>query len=135
MIRSILVAVDGSEVSQRALDIAADLARGVGAKLTVVSAVSAPGGDALFEDPALVAQEASEAEAAEVQLATARERFADLAVETKAVGFPAAKSILALADQIGADLIVVGPHRRSFFHGSVGSTILDHARVSVLVAR
>ncbi len=134
MFRSILVAVDDSAVALKALQIAGELARAGDAKLTLVHAVSGQG-DVLFEDPAIAARGEAEVQEAEAMIARLAGSVADLKPDTRLVEMPAARNILALAKEMGADLIVLGPHRRSFFHGSVGSSILDHATVSVLIAR
>lgn len=55
------------------------------------------------------------------------------------VGIGSAKDeILSYADEIGANLIVVGSHRPStstYLLGSTASTIVRHAKISVLVIR
>ncbi|HEY0721215.1 MAG TPA: universal stress protein [Gammaproteobacteria bacterium] len=49
-----------------------------------------------------------------------------------------AKAIGAFATEVGADLIIIGHHRRAtlarWWHGSVGHALLDHVPCSVFVS-
>jgi nucleotide-binding universal stress UspA family protein len=68
----------------------------------------------------------------------ARERFGTSAQEHVASG-PPAREIVSLAARLGADLVVVGPHRKTatqrLILGSVSEEVVRHARCAVLVAR
>jgi nucleotide-binding universal stress UspA family protein len=116
--RQILVGFDGSETSQRALDAAADLV-GYGSSLAVVHVrrAGSPEGDAVDR---------------------ARERLIQRHVPARyleACGHPA-KEIVAAAEAVGADLVVVG--RRNAFKrvlGSVSAAVVRRAHCDVLVVR
>lgn len=114
----ILVAYDGSEASQRALDAAADLV-GYGSSLSVVHVQPAGGPDGRLVE-------------------RARERLLQRQVTARYLepfGDPA-RQIVEAAISVGADLIVVG--RRNALErlsGSVSAGVLERAPCNVLVVR
>ena len=137
--RRILVAIDGSEPAQNALDAALDLAQDLGGEIEAL-AVEGPlpryaatvgeVDEALHERDAFFAGVLSHAKA----LAVAR----GLAlVTTSHPGHPA-EEIVRYAEASGADLIVIG-HRGHFLHGfplgSTASRVTRHAHCPVLVVR
>jgi nucleotide-binding universal stress UspA family protein len=119
--RRILVGVDDSEPSQRALDRAADLA-GYGSTLTVVSV--ARDGDGYAAGP----------------LEKAREQLLRRHVSAtylQPVGDPAAELVDA-ARELEADLVVLGRRSRSLRRrvlGSVSDAVVRRAPCDVLVVR
>ncbi|WP_332449175.1 universal stress protein [Methanoculleus sp.] len=147
MFTSILVAVDGSAVSHRALDEALTIARAVGASVDAVHVIQTGTYPALtlneLEPPDMARQallESLEREADEI-LADAERRAAGAGLPItvhKHWGHPGAE-ITALAQELGTDLTVVGSHGRGrldrFFLGSVSSYVVDHATSSVMVVR
>jgi len=147
MFKSILVAVDGSEIGHRALEEALDIARAMEASMHVVHVVQTGTYPTLFLnelEPPDIAQQALldslDREANEF-LADAEREAAAAGVRItvhKRWGHPGAE-ITALAQELGADLTVVGSHGRGridrFFLGSVSSYIVDHAASTVLVVR
>ncbi len=116
--RRILVGFDGSETSQRALDAAADLV-GYGSSLAVlhVRRAGSPAG---------------------TTVGRARERLVERQIPARyleACGHPATE-IVAAAQAVGADLVVVG--RRSALLrvlGSVSAAVVRRAPCDVLVVR
>jgi nucleotide-binding universal stress UspA family protein len=140
--RTILVATDFQEPASRALELAATIAEGCGARLILVHAYDVPA--LLYADP-IVARGAGElAEelemAAEQKLDALAERLRPRvgAVDTVAVQGPPADCVLDEARKSEADLIVVGTHGRSGLPRAVlGSTAERLIRTSpfpVLVA-
>ena len=124
-IRKILVPLDGSKTSQGILPIVADLARGTGAKvhlLTVLPEV----GPTDFASRAL----------RRVGDALARRR---IPVDTDVKPGEAAREILASARTEGADLVALGTHGRTggdrFFLGSVAESVLEGAATPILLRR
>jgi nucleotide-binding universal stress UspA family protein len=119
--RKIVVCVDDSEPSQRALERAADLT-GYGSTLTVVSV--ARDGDRYAAGP----------------LEKARERLLRRHVSAtylQPVGDPAAELVDA-ARELEADLVVLGRRSRSLRRlvlGSVSDAVLQQAPCDVLVVR
>lgn len=62
----------------------------------------------------------------------------DLDITVKVLKGPPEKEIVELAENWGADLIVVGSHGRGFFGrmlGSVSDAVVNHAPCSVLIVR
>ena len=137
MFRSILVAVDSSEGANRAVDVAADLARTCGAKVILVHAVAGPGA-MVFEDPSIAAHGEDLVEESEKLIQRLSDRIADVKPEAKLIDMPAASSIVRTAQEVGADLIVLGVRKRGFLEqllGRVTNGVLHHAPCSVLIAR
>jgi nucleotide-binding universal stress UspA family protein len=147
MFRSILVAVDGSEIGHRALEEALDIARAMQAPVHAVHVVQTGTYPTLIlselEPPDLTQQvllDSLDREANEI-LADAERKAAAAGVRMtvyKRWGHPGAE-ITALAQELGADLTVVGSHGRGridrFFLGSVSSYVVDHATSTVMVVR
>jgi nucleotide-binding universal stress UspA family protein len=120
---TVLAATDLRPESDVALETAHRLARAAGARLHVVHA----------DDPTASAERAlSSRQPASARLADSlrrsgiRERDAKVHV----VAGPAAPSIRALAELIGADVVVVGPHRREE-HANASSRLGGTARAIV----
>jgi nucleotide-binding universal stress UspA family protein len=144
----ILLAVDGSRSSDRALDLVAALPALEGSRVRIVSVVPTiadPVGIAwapVFErEPAPVDERALRThrealDAAEREIRSAR---SDLTIETILLRGRPASRIVDEACSMPADLVVVG-HRghgtwESILLGSVSAEVVDHAPCPVLVAR
>ncbi len=135
MLKTILVPVDGSPLSERALPFAQGIARRTGARLLVMRAVlmakpSVP--EAEHFNEAAVGE--AEAELAEI---TARATEAGAAVESFVWDDEAGWAIVGACDAERADLIVMCTHGRSglgrVMYGSVADHVLRTARVPVLL--
>jgi nucleotide-binding universal stress UspA family protein len=147
MFRTLLAAVDGSDISHQAFYEALDIARTMKASLHAVHVVSSGLYPPLTLDgigPPDVARQAVvemlEHEADDI-LADAKARAAAAEVSVtihKRWGDPGTE-IIALAREIGADLTVIGSQGRSridrLFLGSVTSFVIDHSATAVLVVR
>lgn len=141
---NILVAYDGSEMAERALEAGARLAAlSEGARLEVLHVFYLPAlvvGEAFVTVPAELGKE--EYDYAESLEAQARTRLAALGVTNGEVttrqGSPA-KTILDYAAERGSDLIVMGSRGlgsiSEFVLGSVSHNVVQHARVPVLVVK
>jgi universal stress protein A len=138
--KKILVAVDDSEFSAHAADVAIELAKPLKAKIGFVHVFDpSVGPGTMWSVPADKLMELSEREAKRV-LAKFRER-----AETRSVvpeflesGVPAVK-IVDTAKKWPADMIVMGSHGRGkiggLLLGSVSQGVLRHAPCPVLVVR
>lgn len=132
----ILHATDGSPEANAALDLAIDLARDAGAKLAVVSVhTPTPGGKGLAPPISTVEQHHGAEHLAEAAAAVAHAA----GIEAKpyaAVGEPA-REIVRLADDIGAELIVMGSRGFGGIHGalvgSVSRGVMTRSKVPVTV--
>ena len=140
--KGIVVGTDGSETAAQALREAADLAKSTGAKLHIVSAYELHSSTRLSDDaPA----EASWMVGPDVSVDSVLEQAAG-AMRAKGVeaesharrGDPA-DALLEVAEEEGADLIVVGNKgmtgAKRFLLGSVPNKISHHAPCSVLIVR
>ena len=143
MFKSILIATDGSIVSDEALSQAIDLAQSMGAKLTVVTITPPMPVVAPFEVTIGLSKEKHEEGAkvtAEKILKAAVEVAAAKSVTAETVHVAnkeAADGVLEAAAQTGADLVVVGSHSRRGLKrvvlGSQASKIASRAKIPVMV--
>ena len=145
----ILIATDGSEFSQQAIEKACDMLAGGGNLIEIISVFeeAAYAGTEPYGVPVEYIREierirreqaikfASEAED------TVRRRFPNSTVQitTKVIKGSPARAIVEEARDWGADLIVTGSHGYGFwgrsFLGSVSDKVVHQAECSVLVVR
>jgi nucleotide-binding universal stress UspA family protein len=145
MFKHILLATDGSAASEHAAQLAVDLARVHGAKLTALYVVDPYPYLGIGEANPLGFQ--AYMSAALQHAAEAHNKVAALCEKAPAVAFQprlaedvaAAAGIVQSAKQVGADLIVVGSHGRTgvarLMLGSVASKVVAESAIPVLVAR
>jgi nucleotide-binding universal stress UspA family protein len=147
MFTNIVVGTDGSESASTAVALAVELARQHGAVLHVVNAykvASAVAGALEMSAVGVVGavdldiHPAALEEASQATLERATSHITGVDVKTHAVVGSPADVMIALAAQIGADLIVVGSKgmrgaRRMI--GSVPNTVAHNAPCHVLVAK
>ncbi|CAB3961547.1 MULTISPECIES: universal stress protein [Burkholderia] len=144
MYSNILVALDGSDTSSRALDAALAIAAETGARLTPVYVVDflVPAYDMYGYDPSILVDAFREEGLRVTEDAARRLKARDVAgtpqisnVEPAGEDIP--HRIVALADEIEADLIVMGTHGRRgvqrLFLGSVAERVLRLATCPVLM--
>jgi len=136
-VRRMLVAVDGSDSSSKAVRMAAVMARELSAELTIVHVIE------LEEFPTLMAEaeDGSMEEVGEMILWDAVSIAKAEKVEAKMKllrGHPAGQ-IMRFSEEYGPQLIVLGSHGRSaakkLFMGSVSDAISKKARCSVVIVR
>lgn len=130
MYRTIVVALDGSPLAERAVPGAAAIAGAAGARLVIVRAVG----------PRPHRTDAERGAEAERYLHTVRADLVELApdrIEAVLYGGDATEAILAEVRLRQADLVVMSTHARSglgrWLHGSVADEVLRHAGVPVLL--
>ena len=141
-IRKILAAVDFSEHSDHALDAAIALAKTFGAELDVIHAFDLPIPLMTPYEVAVPDSYLNEARSAAAQkLAAAAERVAGEGIQGKSHlrEVPAAPAIAEAAEEIGADLIVMGTRGHTGLKhivlGSVAERTLRIAPCSVLTVK
>jgi nucleotide-binding universal stress UspA family protein len=127
---------DGSTEARAALDLAIDLAKDAGASLAVVSVHTiAPGAKGLR--PAISEVEHLHGAEHLAEEAAAKAREAGIETRAYAVTGEPAKAIAELADELGADLIVVGSRGFGPLHGalvgSVSRGLMARTKVPVTV--
>lgn len=144
--KKILVPVDGSEGSWRALSLATEIGSKFGSDLVVVNVIQPYNNAALLAVPldhATVNKGNSELEKiGDKVLEMAQERLKDYSagkVElTLEVGHPSER-IIALSKKAGVDFIVIGSRGLSgiaeFFLGSVSSKVSTYSTVPVLIVK
>lgn len=145
MYRRILVAVDGSRPSNKALAAALKLAKQQRARLRVVHVadVLPPGGmEPAYIDVDTYRDSALTAGRDVIRRAEARARAARVRVESalvETVGHDVSSAVVEQARRWRADLVVLGTHGRTglarLFMGSVAEGVVRHASAAVLLIR
>ncbi len=145
MFRSIVVGTDGSETAGEAVREAIELAKAVGASLELVSAYEPVSNQRLREESRQAPEDmqwmVNPREDVEATLNDAAEQVqgAGLQVKTYAREGDPADAILDVAEELGADLIVVGNKgmtgAKRFLLGSVPNKVSHHAPCSVMIVR
>ena len=142
----VLVAVDGSECATVAVELVAALDWPAGTDIRIVEVV--PSGAAVFGGPwppmapldtSAIDRSVREQAARNLEEAAQKVARPGCTVETVIANGRPGDTIVSLAEQSGADLIVVGSRGHGTLEtmllGSVSSEVIDHAHVPVLVAR
>lgn len=136
--KHILIPLDGSECSERALVEAERLQQAFGSRLTLLYVVSDPDFDCTMGNPSAtsVSVQRDCIEAEKYLVRKAEEYDGD--AETKVVVGCVAKSILAACESLECDLIVMGSQGlgsalRRFLVGSVAKNVLSNATVPVMI--
>jgi nucleotide-binding universal stress UspA family protein len=145
MFKHVLIATDGSELAERAAAQGLELAKLLGAKVTVVTAtepwVAVVAGDAALGFPSNEYDESAAKAAAQLLERIAKKaKAANIPCATMHVKdqFPA-EGIIAAATENGCDLIVMASHGRrgvaKVLLGSVAGRVLVLSPVPVLICR
>jgi nucleotide-binding universal stress UspA family protein len=145
MFQTIVVGTDGSETAGEAVREAIELAKVVGASIELVSAYEPVSNQRLREEARQAPEDlqwmVNPREDVEATLREASERIENAGVKVTTYpreGDPA-DAILDVAEERGADLIVVGNKgmtgAKRFLLGSVPNKVSHHAPCSVLIIR
>ncbi len=140
MFKTILVPVDLGEVeaAKPAIDKAVELAGSSGGSLRLIYVRAiVPVTYMEFMPPAFDEEQQADADTRLAELAGGVDLPADRVSSVVGLG-SVYNEVLNQADKIGADLIVVGSHQpnmATYLLGSNASTIVRHAKCSVLVVR
>jgi len=145
MFKSMVLGTDGSDTATQAVREAVGLASAVGAKIQLVSAYEPISEQRLKEERENAPEDLQwtigprEEVDATLEAAAALGREASVPVELYARQGDPADAILDVAEEQGADLIVVGNKgmtgAKRFLLGSVPNKISHHAPCSVLIIR
>ncbi len=142
MFKSIIVAYDGSEHANRALEIGIDLAKKYNAKLDVVEVIDTAmlTGMGLAPVPAEVVDQIYTKAKREVEMAKNKAVQAGLSnVSGETLEGDPASSLLDYAGKNGADLIITGSRGLSTLKrivlGSVSTRIVQESKIPVLVVK
>jgi nucleotide-binding universal stress UspA family protein len=146
--QTVLVATDGTEDSDGAVEAALDLAHDTGARLLVLTVVPEGAAEVAEGEDAPPSRRSSSERGEDDEITEAQERTdtvidhaTEWGLEAQSIiweGEPAA-AILAAAASEGADVIVIGTHGRSgvgrMLLGSTSDDVIRNADVPVLVVR
>lgn len=138
MIKTILLAYDGSASSAKAFDFAADLATRYGAELYVLSVAQTPEFGDEVETEASIEYSRKHHKKLMRDLETRSKRLGIRAQMETAVGHPV-RQIIECASQRSADLIVLGHRANDALErwrvGSVAHRVVSYATCSVLLVQ
>jgi nucleotide-binding universal stress UspA family protein len=138
--KKICCAIDFSDASRAAMEVAGSLARRFGAELVLLHAYPIPGytfpDGSIVASPKMMQDLADQAERHLQEWRADAERFGAARVTTaKAIGEPAAE-IVAFGKEQGVDLLVVGTHGRTGLEhalmGSIAERVVRRAGCPVL---
>ena len=144
MFKHILIPVDGSATAALAVDKAIALAKAFSSDVTAIYVIdpypfTGVGADFAYGQSQYLSAATAEANAS---LASARKALEDAGVDVKTAvveGHAIHRGILETAQNLGADLIVMGSHGRRGIEklvlGSVAQKVLSDAHLPVLVVR
>ena len=143
--KHLLVPVDESPMSYAAAEQALSLAKDLKCPVTIMSVIAVDpfvGVDFYKVAPAITdyfmqAEQNAQNRLAEIQQSFSRE---GISVDTKIIrGVAASEGIVQLANEIGADLIIMGSHGRTgvkkMMLGSVAQNVLTQSPVPVLIVK
>ena len=144
MFRHILVPTDGSELSQKAIDGAIDLARAVGARVTAYACLPqypySPFSEVIIEPPADFRARSEREARAHLDEVEAAAKAAGVACDTWTSVHPSPYlGIIEAAERGGCDVIFMASHGRrglgSLLIGSETQRVLTHTKIPVSVYR
>lgn len=139
MFNKILVAIDGSQASEKALAAAVDLAGHYKAELTALSVAEMPEVVAMADEVDEIRQstEAHFRKIGEAAVEYARSR--GVALRSVVVRGHAADAIVCYAETEGMNLVVIGQHGHSritrFFLGSTSDRVSEHVPCTVMIVK
>lgn len=139
MFHKILVALDGSPASEKALAAATDLAAHYQADLTAISVAVVPEVVAMVDEVDELRQSAEThfKQIGEAAVEYARSR--GVALRSVVVRGHAADAIVRYAESEGTNLVVLGQHGHSritrFFLGSTSDRVSEHCPCSVMIVK
>ena len=141
----ILVPVDESPISYAAVEHALALAKSLDSQVTLMSVIAVDpfvGVDFYKVAPAITdyfmqAEKKAKERLEEIKLSFERD---NVTISTKLIhGVSPAEGIMLTADEIGADLIIMGSHGRTgiqkMFLGSVAQNVLTQSPIPVLIVK
>ncbi len=139
MFNKILVAIDGSQASEKALAAAVDLAAHYKADLTALGVAELPEIVAMVDEVDEIRQstESHFRKIGEAAVEYARSR--GIALRSVVVRGHAADAIIRYAESESMNLVVLGQHGHSritrFFLGSTSDRVSEHCRCSVMIVK
>ncbi|NNH77953.1 universal stress protein [Acinetobacter sp. ANC 5380] len=143
--KHILVPVDESPISYAAVEQALSLANALHCQVTITSVIAVDpfvGVDFYKVAPAITDYFIQAEKNAQLRLAEIKQSFIrdSIDVDTKIIrGVSPAEGIIHVADEVGADLIIMGSHGRTGFKklmlGSVAQAVLTQSPIPVLIVK
>jgi len=135
----IIVATDGTEYAKKAINAAVDLAELTGASLYGIFVSDVSNITPTSVEWEMVAENIKRESDAALEYVRERAKAAQINYESVSLSGAAAQEIVQYANQISADLIVVGATGKKAFErliiGSVSEKVLRNAKQPVLVVR
>lgn len=141
MFRKILVAIDGSKTSEKALDTTLEMAKTGGAEIHAVYVIETGLFSSIPMDNTWEVIYGMLKEEGEKALGDAKKKAIDVGItaQTYLREGHAGNEILKVATEVGADMVVVGSHGKSqidrLLIGSVSSYVVKYSTITTMVVR
>jgi nucleotide-binding universal stress UspA family protein len=139
MFQKIVVAIDGSPASEKALAAAVDLAAHYQADLTALSVAEAPEVVGMVDEVDEIRQQTEGHFRRIGEAAVAYARSRGVALRSVVLRGHAADAIVRYAEAEGVHLLVVGQHGHSriarFFLGSTSDRVSEHSPCTVMIVK
>lgn len=139
MYQRILIAYDGADPAKQALARAAELAAAAGAELHLVAVGRVPEYAETQDEVDEAREQAETFYGKRIEEAEALLKARGVSAKTQVVFGKPSEQILRVAEEVRADLIVLGAHPKSALRrrllGATADKVVDHAECSVLVVR
>jgi nucleotide-binding universal stress UspA family protein len=139
MFSKILVAIDGSAASEKALAAAVDLAAHYQAGLTAIGVAEVPEVVGMVDEVDELRQSAEEHFRRIGEAAVEYARSRSVALRSVVLRGHAADAIVRYAESEGMNLVVVGQHGHSriarFFLGSTSDRVSEHSPCTVMIVK
>ncbi|HZQ07195.1 MAG TPA: universal stress protein [Anaerolineae bacterium] len=142
MYQKILVPLDGSPLAEAVLPHAEALAKSEGAELILLRVAVNPAAEFAFSDPALAQTFVSDMESdTKSYMSQMEQKMKQDGMRARSLirEGPIAETILAVANELNADLIAMSTHGRSgvqrWLMGSTADRVVNHSKIPVLLIR
>jgi nucleotide-binding universal stress UspA family protein len=142
MYKKILVPLDGSPLAEGVLPHALALANAEGAEIVILRVAADPAAEFAFSDPSLASDMVKDLEADTTKYMSEitsklKSQGAKISAITREGAI--AETILAVADEVGADVIAMSTHGRSgmrrWLMGSIADRVVNHSHIPVMLIR
>ena len=139
MMRHILLAYDGSEQSEKAFDLAVDLAHRYQSKLTIMAVTNIPERQSEVESDAILGSSVDNYKNLFERLKKKASQYSLASIDFIIARGQPAEQIVSEAERLGVDHIVMGHRGNTVFHrwlvGSVAKQVMIYAHCAITIVR
>jgi nucleotide-binding universal stress UspA family protein len=139
MMQHILLAYDGSEQSEKAFDLAVDLAHRYQSKLTIMAVTNIPERQSEVESDAILGSSVDNYKNLFERLKKKASQYSLASIDFIIARGQPAEQIVSEAERLGVDHIVMGHRGNTVFHrwlvGSVAKQVMIYAHCAITIVR